>query len=1014
VVESVGVVSQIDRFKFEVPYVVKVGNVGSARVYKAQVDNHLGSTFSASSPVITVKGGSLNVSGSGAACVINTGFNGLSDTRLLNGLVDLTAGSSCEIRFVATVDYSNAGTVPSLVQHNRSFGSGDSYLALVNNGSSSGVVFETSDYSTNIISMIDENGYPVSPGLPNVAQSDVASMTGVSLKSAIAKVDVVLGVGTPVQSGYEFNLSNQLQTYTFDVPMKVLVGVASGAGVSYGVQANMPFRYIFTDGNLLGIGTSTRVKAGTLSVVGVNGAVCTVNSRFNGDSDTRLLSGTNTVKGNQGCLVSYVGQVIYQGKTNADQPHVYPLNRAVFSVMAYGSSVNIGMVNVGHSFSYNNGVLIATAPSGYTSLDGSTSAGAAQAGNPGELATVADPVLPNAPGGDDPGMAVNIRLSLENQTVSGVAYIDKNSNGKLDENLGEALEGILVDIVDERGKTPLRVMIDDYEVSSLNTISDGSGRYAISGVPPGLWTFRFRRGGDGSILYTANGVPVLYNNASVASSMNSLPQNSAAYIAISAQYKALNGKSIKPNGFVYDSITKERYGNVRLYLKYCGEALTDTSCLSAGESILPIKEIGGVLSVATDTIDKGAYGFNLLPSAPAGVYRIDVEIPSEMKMSYPSAIWSPETSGSTDSVPVIRDVDGEGMYHASTKFYPITDSESATRYYRTFRLEKTGMMSKMVANHIPLDKMESLKTNLFIRKEADRKQVEIGETVLYRITLRASPYAFNPASVYDTLPLGFKLIPGTAKRMNTAGVMELIPERDMEGGVGPILTFKNLYLKHAKDYAIEYRVRANVGSDRGTGINSAYGVMGGGADKRMSETARVKVKVSAGVFTKEGCVLGKVYMDCSGNNQQDEGELGVPGVVMVLQDGTSITTDANGQYSLCGLKPITSVIKLDEWTLPEGSQLGLVDSRNVGNPNSRFVDVKDGELHRADFRVLGCSKTLMDNLKNRIKQLEDKNPPTLPIKGEVSKADELESKVKAKSNPTFSSKKNPIRVEKKK
>jgi hypothetical protein len=56
----------------------------------------------------------------------------------------------------------------------------------------------------------------------------------------------------------------------------------------------------------------------------------------------------------------------------------------------------------------------------------------------------------------------------------------------------------------------------------------------------------------------------------------------------------------------------------------------------------------------------------------------------------------------------------------------------------------------------------------------------------------------------------------------------------------------------------------------------------------------------------------------------------------------------------------------------------------------------------------------MDNVYKRIGQQEEKNPPALPIKGEVRNADELESKVKAKSNPTFSSKKNSIRVEKKK
>ena len=88
----------------------------------------------------------------------------------------------------------------------------------------------------------------------------------------------------------------------------------------------------------------------------------------------------------------------------------------------------------------------------------------------------------------------------------------------------------------------------------------------------------------------------------------------------------------------------------------------------------------------------------------------------------------------------------------------------------------------------------------------------------------------------------------------------------MEGGVGPVLKFKNLYMKHGKDYAIEYRVRVNVGSDRGTGVNSAYGQMGRGTKVRTSQVVKSKVKVRLGVFTKEGCVFGKVYMDCSANN----------------------------------------------------------------------------------------------------------------------------------------------------
>jgi uncharacterized repeat protein (TIGR01451 family) len=1015
VVESAGTVRQVGRFKFEVPYVVKVGNVGAARVYKAQVDNDLSSTFSVNNPVITVNTSSLVVSSSGAACVINTGFNGITDTRLLNGQSDLVSGSSCEIRFVATVDYSNAGTVPSLVQMNRSFASGVNYLELINNGSSSHVVFETSDYSTHDGSVVpnpEVGGDAGSPQLPGTVQGDMASMTPVSFSAA--KVDVVLGVGTPKQSDYVFNTSNQLQTYTFDVPMKVLVGAASGAGINYGVQANVPLQYMFTDESLQGITTSSGVKAGSMSVVGVNGASCTLNNGFNGGSDTRLLAGTDTIKANQGCLISYVAQIVYQGNTSPSQPHVYPLQNKVFGVRAYGSGQNPGVVNAGHSFSFNGGSLMVAAPNGYTTEEGSTSAGSPQTGEAGTLATVPTPSLPSTPGADDPGLAVNVSFGLQDQSVSGYVYVDWNENKKLDEGKDEPVSGILLDLVDARGETPLRNLTNHYTVSGLNGTSGSDGRYTIIGVPPGNWTFRFRRGSNSTILATTENVPVLLNNASLVNDIDSLPQNSAEYAAIQAQLKAL-GKALTPTGFVYDAITRERYGNVKLYLQYCGQAVQD-SCprVVAGQGILPNEEVGGVLTIATETPDKGSYGFNFLPGAPAGVYRIEVDTSTlPAKTSYPSEIWNPEidlSGSSVDRVPVIREVDSEGVYYASTRAVPSSNDGEVTRYYTVFRVESSGLMSKLVSNHIPLDR--ETESSLFIRKEADRKQVEIGDSLLYRITVRATPYAFNPATIIDALPLGFKLIPGTAKRMNSVGEMEVIQARDMEGGVGPILSFKNLYLKHGKDYVIEYRVRANVGSDRGTGTNSAYAMMGSALKRRVSQVSKVKVEVSAGVFTKEGCVIGKVYVDCNGNNQQEELEPGVAGVVLVMQDGTSITTDMNGQYSLCGLKPMTSVLKVDERSLPEGGELGLVDSRNMGNPNSRFVDVKDGELHRADFRILGCSKTLLENLYNRVKQQEDKNPPALPIKGEVRKSDELESKIKAKSNTTFTSKKNAIKSEK--
>jgi hypothetical protein len=126
--------------------------------------------------------------------------------------------------------------------------------------------------------------------------------------------------------------------------------------------------------------------------------------------------------------------------------------------------------------------------------------------------------------------------------------------------------------------------------------------------------------------------------------------------------------------------------------------------------------------------------------------------------------------------------------------------------------------------------------------------------------------------------------------------------------------------------------------------------------------AKAKVKITGGVFTREACIVGKVYADCNGNAVQDSGELGVSGVTLYLEDGTSMTTDENGQYSICGVRAITHVLKVDGKTLPKGARLGITGNRNAGDPNSLFVDVLAGQLHNTEFRIDSCSPQLQKSI----------------------------------------------------
>ncbi|WP_410039699.1 SdrD B-like domain-containing protein, partial [Listeria monocytogenes] len=129
----------------------------------------------------------------------------------------------------------------------------------------------------------------------------------------------------------------------------------------------------------------------------------------------------------------------------------------------------------------------------------------------------------------------------------------------------------------------------------------------------------------------------------------------------------------------------------------------------------------------------------------------------------------------------------------------------------------------------------------------------------------------------------------------------------------------------------------------------------------------------------DGIIIGKVYADLNrdGIQQKAQNELGVAGVRLYLEDGTFVVTDSEGKYSVYGMKAKTHVIKLDRTTLPRGVELVEQSNRNAGDPGSRFVDLKFGELHRADFAITdGIDSNdnqghaaLISDLQKRAKQI---------------------------------------------
>ncbi|MFZ0007574.1 MAG: hypothetical protein WAK94_04980, partial [Steroidobacteraceae bacterium] len=274
---------------------------------------------------------------------------------------------------------------------------------------------------------------------------------------------------------------------------------------------------------------------------------------------------------------------------------------------------------------------------------------------------------------------------------------------------------------------------------------------------------------------------------------------------------------------------------------------------------------------------------------------------------------------------------------------------------------------------------------LMLNKIANKVQASIGDSVQYELQVHntgSAPVA--GVTLQDVLPLGFKLVPGTV----LIGVEPAQPKKatNPQGTPGPDLKWVLGNIAAGTTLDIYYQVRLGVGADRGNGINRAQ-AQGVGAH---SPIATAQVLVTGGAFDTSACVVGKIFVDCNGNRVQDAGEPGIPGVRLYFEDGTNLTSDENGNYSICGQRPITHVLKVDATTLPAGSRLVVLSNRNAGDGNSLFVDLRDGELHRADFAEGSCTSKVLGDVKRRRQQSGVLAP--LPAAGKEHLGVDFESK----------------------
>jgi len=261
--------------------------------------------------------------------------------------------------------------------------------------------------------------------------------------------------------------------------------------------------------------------------------------------------------------------------------------------------------------------------------------------------------------------------------------------------------------------------------------------------------------------------------------------------------------------------------------------------------------------------------------------------------------------------------------------------------------------------------MDSSATLLKITKDANKKEVVIGDIVTYTVTIQ-NPTAGDVTAVYleDKIPAGFKYLNGKAI-LDGAQIADPTGNRPLTFNIGTVQAGQTRVLK--------YQLVVGSGVTFGKYQNTAFAKYSNGTI--ISNTAGETVKVISDPLFDLGTVIGKVFWDWDGDGVQDAPkhnspviyEKGIPNVRIVMEDGTVITTDENGKYHVPGVIPGRHAFRLDEYTLPEGAYLTT--------PKVVIKDVRPSIIAKVNFGVSKNDKSPLASHQSSVKMIQGREKP---------------------------------------
>ncbi|MBW0006798.1 MAG: DUF11 domain-containing protein [Sphingomonas sp.] len=370
---------------------------------------------------------------------------------------------------------------------------------------------------------------------------------------------------------------------------------------------------------------------------------------------------------------------------------------------------------------------------------------------------------------------------------------------------------------------------------------------------------------------------------------------------------------VDPFGIAFDSRSGSPVAGVQVTLMNAATGQPAAVFGDDGVSTYPSTVITGQAVTdsggTTYSFPPGDYRFPLV--AP-GTYRLAVQ--PVAPYGFPSVATPAQLSG-------LRRPDGQ----------PFTISVGS--FGQSFTVTTAGS----VRTDVPLDRPA---TPLVIAKTVNRADAQRGDLLAYQVVVRNPGVGpTGPVLVTDNLPIQLRYRVSSAK-------VDGNRLADPAGGPDRALIFTLPPLGAGAQEILSYVLEVRPNAAAGDALNKAQ-ARADGLDSNIADAlVRIRDDEIAERLTVEGRVIG------GGCGPAGEGR-GVPGIRVMLEDGSYAVTDLDGRYHFDGVKTGTHVVQIDRATIPAGAVAIDCerDVRSGGQGNSRFVTGLGGELKRVDFRL---------------------------------------------------------------